>query len=331
VHFSKFGRREFITMLGGAAAWPLAARAQQPATPVIGFLGVTSFDESAGRLRAFRQGLKEAGYVEGENVKVEYRWAEHQVERLPALAADLVRKQVAVIAAGSPSGSTVALAAKASTTTIPIIFAVAEDPVRLGLVSSLARPGGNLTGINTYNAELWAKRLALLHEMLPGAIHIAVLVASTRATLRQIELEPAARAMGLQIRVHTVSTSGEVEAAFASFAGARPDAVLFGGGNISQDHRIQVVQLASRHALPAIYAQRESVEAGGLMSYGTGATEQSRQTGIYVARILKGAKPADLPVLQPTKFELVINLRTAKTLGLMVPRTLLASADEVIE
>jgi putative ABC transport system substrate-binding protein len=326
-------RREFVMLLGGvAAAWPFVARAQQPAMPVIGFLDPTSPDTLADRLRAFRQGLKDTGYVEGENVMIVYRWAEHQLDRLPALAVELVRRQVAVIAAagGSPS----ALAAKAATTTIPIVFTVSEDPVRLGLVASLARPGGNATGINIFSGELVAKRLDLLRELVPGMARVAVLVnpanvPNTATTLRDVEA--AARVIGLQIQIFNASASREIDTAFATLVGERLDALFVGNDAFLNSRRMQLALLAARHAVPAAYASRDYADAGGLMSYGTSFPDTYRQFGAYVGRILKGAKPADLPVVQATKFELVINHLTARILGLSVPPMLLARADEVIE
>ena len=324
-------RREFISLIGGAAAWPLAARAQQPQMPVIGFLNPASPDAFADRLRAFRQGLKDTGYVEGENVAIVYRWAEDQLDRLPALAADLVRRQVAVIATVT-SHST--FAAKAATTSIPIIFSLAEDPVRLGLIASIARPGGNATGINILSGELVAKRLELLRELVPGAARVAVLVnpanaTSTETTVRDVEL--AARTIGLQIQVLNASTSREIDAAFAALAREWPDALLVATDTLFTTRRVQMSLQAMRHAIPATYSAREVVEAGGLMSYGSNLTDALRQAGAYTGRILKGAKPADLPVVQASKFELVINHQTARMLGLTVPDKLLVAADEVIE
>ena len=330
--FDQLHRREFITLLGGAAAWPLAARAQQPAMPVIGFLDSQSPEPTADRLRGFYRGLKESGYVEGENVVTVYRWAEGQNDRLPALATELVRRPVAVIAA--TGGTPAALAAKAATTTIPIVFAVPEDPVRLGLVASLARPGGNMTGINFFNVELAAKRLELLRELVPAAFHLAVLVnptnvANTEANLKDVQL--AARAIGLQIEVLRAGTSREIDAAFATIGRERPDALFVGGDALFNSRRLQLALLAARHAVPATYASRDYPASGGLMSYGADVTDAFRQVGAYVGRILKGAKPAELPVVQSSKFELVINHQTARMLGLDVPPSLLARADEVIE
>jgi len=324
-------RREFITLLGGgAAAWPLAAGGQQPAMPVVGLLHPSSTDTS--RLRAFRQGLKDAGFIEGENVAIEYRSADDQTDRLPALAAELVQRRVAVIAAigGIPS----ALAAKAATTTIPIVCLVGIDPVRLGLVASLARPGGNLTGINILSTELASKRLELLRALVPGATRIAVLVdptnaAGTDSTLRDVGA--AARALGLQIQVLNASTSLELDATFAALVSERSDALLVGSTPFLFDRRVQLAQLAARHAVPAIYQDRHHAEVGGLMSYGASLVDAYRHVGVYTGRILKGAKPADLPVVQSTRFELVINVPTARMLGLNVPQALLATADEVIE
>jgi putative ABC transport system substrate-binding protein len=325
-------RRKFITLLGTAAAWPLAARAQQTAMPVIGFLNPTSPDANADRLRAFRQGLKDAGYVERENMAIEYRWAENQVAQLPELTAELVRRQVTVIV--TTGGPAAVLAAKAATTTIPIVFIVSEDPVRLGLVASLARPGGNATGINIFTSELVAKRLELLRELVPGAARIAVLVNPTNAAIAETtvrDVEAVARALGLQMQVFNVSTIREIDAAFATFARERPDALFIAGDPFLNSRRVQLAQLAAFHRLPATHALRDYAEAGGLMSYGPNITDAWRQIGVYAGRILKGAKPADLPVVQSNKFELVINAGTARMLGLDVPPTLLATADEVIE
>jgi putative tryptophan/tyrosine transport system substrate-binding protein len=323
-------RREFITLLGGAAAvWPRAVGAQQPAMPVIGLLDQRSPDALADRLRGFRQGLKDAGFVEGQNAAIEYRWAENQVDRLPALAADLVRRQVAVIVA--PAGLAPALAAKAATKTIPIVFVIADDPVRLGLVASLARPGGNLTGINFLSGELTAKRLELLRELMPSATRMAVLVNPANAENPEREVETAARSIGLQIQTLNASTIREINAAFATFVRERPDAVFVGLDPFFNSRRIQLVQLAARYAIPASYPARDFAEAGGLMSYGADITDAWRQAGSYAGRILKGAKPADLPVVQSSKFELVFNVQTATMLGLTVPDKLLVAADEVIE
>jgi ABC-type uncharacterized transport system substrate-binding protein len=325
-------RREFITLLCGAAtAWPLAARAQQPALPVIGFLSSQTHDAITDFLRAFRQGLKEIGYVEGENAAIEYRWADDQIDRLPALAAELVRQRVAAIAAAG--GPTSEAAAKA-TTTIPIVFMVAEDPVRLGLVTSLARPDGNLTGVNFFSAELAAKRLELLRELVPAATRVAVLLNPAEAAIAASNLrdvETAARAMRLQIQVLSASTKDEIDAAFVTIARERPDALFISSGPLFTSRRVQLAHLATRHAVPTIHGSRLYPEVGGLISYGASVTDAHRQAGVYVGRILKGAKPADLPVVQSTKFELVINAQTARTLGLAVPTSLLGRADEVIE
>jgi putative ABC transport system substrate-binding protein len=328
-------RREFVTLLGSAAtalfARPLAARAQQPSMPVIGFLDNRSPEGLASRLRAFRQGLKETGYVEGENVAVEYRWAENQPARLAELAAELVRRRVAVIATLSTPA---VLAAKAATATIPIVFSIGYDPVALGLVASLARPGGNLTGINFLNNELAAKQLELLRELVPAATRVAAIVnpANVRnASVALADLESAARAKGLQMQVLNASTSREIDAAFATFLHERPDALFVSGDGLFTDRRVQMVQLATFHRMPTMFANREFIETGGLISYGANVSDAWRQVGAYTSRILRGAKPAELPVLQPTKFELVINAQTARMLSLSVPQALLATADEVIE
>jgi ABC-type uncharacterized transport system substrate-binding protein len=325
-------RREFITLLGSAAAWPLAAQAQQSAVPVIGLVNAGSREASLSRVTAFRKGLSETGYVEDQNVAVEYHWVSGEYDRLPALMADLVRRRVAVIA--TPGSTVAASAAKAATTTIPIVFGVGEDPVTLGLVSSLARPGGNATGVNISIWEVAAKRLGLLHELAPKAVRVAVLinpgnVPSAEATLR--ELPEAARAIGLQIQILNASTSREIEAAFATLARDRADALFVAPDSFFISRRVQFATLAARQGIPAAYGTREEVEAGGLMSYGADIAVMWRQVGVYAGQVLKGAKPADLPVVQATKFEFVINLVTARALGLEVPPALLARADEVIE
>ena len=325
-------RREFIAALSGAAVWPLAARAQQSAKPVIGFLHLSSPVTELNRGAAFRRGLSEAGYIEGQNTKIEYRWAEEHIDRLPALAAELVNDQVNVIvAAGSLDA---ALAAKAATVSIPIAFGVPADPVKFGLVKSLARPGGNATGINYFTVEVLAKRLGLLHELVPRASRVAVLVNTadaTNAAITEQEIKGAAVTIGLQILVFKASTSDEIDAAFTGLSSARADALFVAPGAFFSERRVQLATLASRYAIPAAYGVRESAEAGGLLSYGTSIADMFRQVGAYAGRVLRGEKPADLPVLQPTAFELVINLRTAKALGLNIPATVLASADEVIE
>jgi ABC-type uncharacterized transport system substrate-binding protein len=325
-------RREFVALLGGAAAaWPLAARAQQPAMPVIGFLHAASPDGSADRIRAFRQGLKDAGLVEGENVVVEYRWADNQADRLPALAADLVFRRVAVIAAPS---NTAALAAKAATATTPLVFLASDDPVRMGLVSNLARPGGNLTGISFLAAELAAKRMELLRQLVPRITRVAVLVdptnpVATETTLRDVE--EVARAMGLQVDAHHAADIGQIEQTFTSFAHERPDALFVGSSPFFTDRRVQFALLAVVRKLPAIYPWRDFPEVGGLTSYGASLRDAIRQVGIYTGRIIKGAKPADLPVLRSSKFEFVINLQAARAIELEVPNSIQLLADEVFE
>jgi putative ABC transport system substrate-binding protein len=324
-------RREFITLVGGSAAtWPFAAHAQQLALPVIGFVNAGSSDPPLAD--AFRKGLNEAGLVEGQNVTVEYHWLQGQFDRLPALMADLVHRRVSVIA--TPAGNFAAQAAKAATTTIPIVFGVSEDPVNLGLVASLARPSGNLTGINFFSSEYNAKRLALLHELVPRAVRIAVLVnpanvPATESTLRDIP--EAALPMGLQIQILKASTRSEIEAAFATLVRDRAEALYVAGDVFFTSRRIQLVTLAATNRIPASYPSREAVEVGGLMGYATDRVGMYRQVGAYTGQILKGAKPADLPIMQTTKFEFVINLQTARALGIEIPPTLLARADEVIE
>jgi putative ABC transport system substrate-binding protein len=326
-------RRSFIMLLGGAAAsGPLAAHAQQTAMPVVGFVNGATADNAPRNGSAFRKGLSETGYVEGKNVNVEYHWLSGQYERLPALMADLIRRGVTVIATpGFPDG---AIAAKAATTTIPIVFGVPEDPVKLGLVASLSQPGGNATGINFFAQEITAKRLGLLHELVPKAARVAVLVNSASPLTTEPALQgvqEAARALGLHIFVLNANTVGEIDAAFAALARERADALFVAGGGFFNSRRVQFATLAARDHVPTSFASREYVEVGGLMNYGTNLADMFRQVGIYTGTILKGAKPHDLPVLQSTKFEFVINLKTAKALGLDVPPKLLALADEVIE
>src|SRR5215510_779869 len=325
-------RREFITLIGGAVTtWPIAARAQQPAMPVIGFVRDGSAEPNARYAAAFRKGLNETGYVEGQNVTVEYHWLEGQYDRLPALLADLVRRQVAVIAT---PGGVPALAAKAATAVIPIVFAVGEDPVRLGLVGSLARPGGNVTGINFFVQEAVPKRLRLLHEMVPKAVRVAVLVNPRNSSVVETtvrEAQKAAPTMGLQVQILNASTVSEIDAAFATLARERLDILLVAGDAFLISRRVQLATLTARDKIPSAYPVREPVEAGGLMSYGTDLADAFRQIGVYTGSILKGAKPADLPVLQSTKFEFIINMQTARALGIEVPPAVFSIADEVIE
>jgi putative ABC transport system substrate-binding protein len=325
-------RREFIAGLGGAAAWPVAAWGQRPVLPVIGIVNPGAADASARLAAAFRKGLGEAVYVDGQNVTIEYHWLEGQYDRLPPLIADLIHRRVAVIA--TPGNSAITLAAQAATTTIPIVFGVGQDPVRLGLVASFTRPGGNATGVNFFTAEVVTKRLGLLHEMVPSAVRVAVLVnpanaATTETVLR--DAQKAARIIGLQIQVLNASVTRELDAAFATLVREPPDALFVAPDGLFASRITQLVALTAGDRIPAVYGQREYVEAGGLMSYGTGFPEMYHQVGVYTGNILKGAKPADLPVVQSTKFELVINLKTAKALGLTIPETLLATADEVIQ
>ena len=325
-------RREFITLLGGAAAaLPVAARAQQPAMPVIGCLLPETSEPFSTRVAAFRKGLNEAGFGEGRNVAIEYRWAEGQPDRLPALAADLVRRQVAVITATGGNGA--AIAAKDATASIPVVFTTNDDPRKYGLVASLNRPGGNVTGVSWFSAELGSKRLALLHELVPGATTVALLVNpnNAEAARQPADLQEAARTIGLQLVLLNATAAGDIDAAFAGMVQDRVGALVVGGDSFLLNRREQIIALAARHAVPTIYVNREMAGAGGLMSYGNSLTDAYRRAGLHTARILKGENPAELPVDQATKFELVINLRTAKALGLTVPDKLLVAADEVIE
>jgi putative ABC transport system substrate-binding protein len=332
MQFDQLKRREVITLLGGvAAAWPLAARAQQPAMPVVGLVGGGGGDISTRYVAAFRKGLNETGIIEGQNATVEYHWLEGQYDRLPSLMADLVHR-VAVIA--TPGSNPASIAAKAATTTVPIVFGVGEDPVKLGLVVSLARPGGNATGINIFNVEIATKRLGLLHELLPKSVRIAVLVNPANTTSAEFTLRyipDAVRALGLQSLVLNASTSEQIDAAFATLLRERVDAVFVAADAFFNSRRAQFATLTARDRIPAAYADRELVEAGGLMCYGTDFTDMFRQVGVYVGRILKGEKPSDLPVVQATKFALVINLKTAKALGIEIPISMQLLADEMIE
>jgi len=323
-------RRAFITLLGGAAAWPLAARAQQSAMPVIGFLGSTSPDLYANQVGAYRRGLSETGHVEGQNVAIEFRWAESQYERLPAMATDLIRRRVTVITAGALPA---VVAAKAATTAIPIVFSIGVDPVAFGLVSSLNRPGGNVTGITNLNLELLPKQLEVLRELLPGATVMAALVNPTNpnADSQSSDLQAAARKLGLQLQILHASSDSDFDAAFAGLSQVRASALLIGSDAFFVSRSAQLGALTARHKVPAIYQFREFAAAGGLLSYGSSIIESYRQVGIYTGRILKGERPADLPVQQSAKVELIINMKTAKTLGLTFPLTLLGRADEVIE
>jgi putative tryptophan/tyrosine transport system substrate-binding protein len=322
-------RREFITLVGGAAAWPTAARAQQPAMPVIGFLSSSESAGGARYLTAFRQGLRELGYVEGQNVAIEYRWAQDQADRLPDLATDLVRRQVTVIAADTPSS----IVAKAATTTIPIVYIGGGDPVRLGLVASLNRPGGNVTGITFVVVELGAKQLGLLHELQPRAVRVAVLVDPNYPLTESFvsDIRAAASSIGKQIEALEAPTGRDIDTVFARLAKKPFDALLVGPGPLLNNRRIQLVTLAAYHRVPAMYNVRDFPEIGGLMSYGTSITDAYRQAGVYTGRIVKGQKPADLPVIQSSKFEFVINLNTARAFGLDLPPSLLSTVDEVIE
>jgi ABC-type uncharacterized transport system substrate-binding protein len=324
-------RREFVTLLGGAAAWPLAARAQQPAMPVIGFLRPGSPEPNAHLVSAFRKGLGETGYVEGRNVSVEYRWAHNDDDRLPELAADLVRLRVSVII--TPGSTAAAAAAKSATTTIPIVFSGGGDPVQTGLVASLNRPGGNVTGVSSMAGELGGKRLGLLQELVPRAARFAALANPNNPFARAFftDVQTAAAAIGRQVEVFTASTSHDIHTAFAMLVERRADALLVVPDPLFVSRRVQLTTLAARHAVPAIYPFREDAEAGGLVSYGPSNTDLVRQAGIYTGRVLKGEKPADMPILRATRFDFIINLTTAKVLGLEVSAALLARADEVIE
>ena len=330
MQFDHLNRRAFITLLSGAAAWPVSARTQQPARPVVGFLHYGSPETYAHILSAFRQGLRDSGFIEGQNVAIEYRWANGQYDRLPTLAVDLVHRQVVAIAA---AGIVAAQAAKAATTTIPVVFATGVDPVASGVVASLNRPGGNVTGVSLISVEVAAKRLELLRELMPQVRVIALLTnpdnPSTGTELT--DAEAAARTLGLQIQKVTASNERDLDAAFATMQTLRVDALIVSQDGYYLHRRDQIIALAARHAVPAVYSWREYPAAGGLMSYATSLAEGYRQVGIYIGKILKGAKPADLPVERPTKFELVINLKTAKALGLTVPVTLQVAANEVIE
>jgi putative tryptophan/tyrosine transport system substrate-binding protein len=325
-------RRDFITVLGGVAAWPLAARAQQLTLPVIGVVSGRSSDAEARTAAAFHKGLNETGYVDGHNVTVEYHWIAGEYDRLPALMADLVRRQVALIA--TTGNNATALAAKAATSTIPIVFSVGQDPVKLGLVASLARPGGNATGVNDFLSEVDSKRLRLLHDLLPKAVRIAVLVNPANVVSAEGALQgaqQAAGAIGLQIRVHKATTTGGIDAAFASFAQERPDALFVAADAFFATRAAQFITLTARDRIPAAYSLRDYVVAGGLMIYGADLAEAGHQVGVYTGSILKGAKPADLPILQSTKFDFVLNLQTARVLGIELPSGVLSIVDEVIE
>ena len=325
-------RREFITLVGCAGVWPVAARAQQPALPIVGFVHGGAARAFPGRIAAFRVGLSEAGYIEGQNVLIEYHWLEGHFERLPAVMTDLVQRRVAVIT--TPGSTPASLAAKAATAAIPIVFGVSEDPVALNIVSSLSRPGGNATGINFFVTEIDAKRFALMHELLPKATRFAVLINPadvTASAATSKALKEAARTLGLDVLFFDASTPAGIDAAFAAFVRERPDALFIAPEGFFASRAVQFVTLTARDRMPASFATREMVEAGLLMSYGVNLADTFHQVGNYVGRILKGEKPADLPVLQPTKFELVINLQTARALAIDVPPTLLARADEVIE